>query len=355
MMRTPPAAQVARRRLSIASRRLGTHDPTEAIGGLLDRTFELPCGDPRYGHNHLTPGAMPLEHSYSEVAGNALRLDMDVLGPQASPIAKQQEAGRTMRELVGRYYGNAALGWFDQRSEAWRGSRLDGGARFGAWFGAGFDDRGPQELKVYYELRPGQLDALPPNLQHAARVCMSCLPSLVPVFTSVACGRTRGSQRLYFFHDGDLRLLDLEPLMNQLGIGSRLPALLSSVGLMMGGRFVLPRGSVILGLRDTTRGFELKLDVLLSAVADPPRQLHGLIQMLLAERPQAQRELRTWMQAMTPDDAPSVGPISAISTRVSSGSESRLSVYFRPVGYDAPAPSERAPDPYALQPLRAHG
>ena len=42
------------------ARRLGTHDPVHTIGGLIDRSFELPLGDPRYARNHLTPGTLPL-------------------------------------------------------------------------------------------------------------------------------------------------------------------------------------------------------------------------------------------------------------------------------------------------------
>src|SRR5262245_12693513 len=125
-MATLRAADVAKRRLTIASRRLGTANPTDVIGGLIDRSFDLPLGDPRYGHNELTPGHMPLEHSFSEMAGTALRLDMEPLGPQASPHARQQEASREMRRVVQSSLGEGALRWFDERSEQWRGNRLDG-------------------------------------------------------------------------------------------------------------------------------------------------------------------------------------------------------------------------------------
>ncbi len=329
------ASEVARRRLTIASRRLGTHDPVQTIGAMLDRSFELPLGDPRYGENCLTPGHMPLEHSYSELMGSSLRLDLEPLGPSASPQARQQEAGREMRRIVNQSFGAPALKWFDSRSEAWRGSRIHGGARFGAWFGGAFDQGGVQEAKVYYELGPNQLDDLPANLQHASRVAMACLPGLTPIFTSIACGRAAGAQRVYFFHKGDLRLLDLEPLLNRLGIGQQLPSLLAATGVVLGGRFVLPEGSVILGLRDTSKGMELKLDVLLGGVADPPQQLRELVNLTLAERPQSQRALQTWMQAMTPDDEKDPGDISVLSFRVRPEMGARLSIYLRPVGYDA--------------------
>jgi hypothetical protein len=337
------AAEVAKRRLSLASRRLGTHDPVASIGGLIDRSFDLPLGDPRYGNNALMPGAMPLEHSFSELSSSSLRLDMEPLGPHASPIARRQEASREMRRLVNGFYGRPALQWFDQQSEPFRGSSIHGNARFGAWFGAAYDENGLGESKVYYELGPGQLGDLPPNLQHASQVAMASLPGLVPIFTSIACGRSQGSQRIYFFHRGDLRLLDLEPMMNRLGIGSQLPSLLAAVGLIMGGRFVLPEGSVIIGLRDTSKGMEMKLDTLLGGVPDPPREMHGLIQMHMAQRPESQRAFKRWVNAITPDELyGNPGKISVVSTRVSPTLGSRLTVYFRPAGYSQ-APGDSRP------------
>lgn len=327
------AADVAKRRLTLAARRLGTQNPVSAIGGLLDRSFELPLGDPRYGNNELTPGHLPLEHSFSELAPASLRLDMEPLGPSASPHARQQEAGREMRRLVNDHFGSAALSWFDERSEAWRGSRIHGDARFGAWFGLGMDPSGVEEAKVYYELRHDDLDALPPNLRQAARLAMQLLPGLTPIFTSIACGRQRGAQRLYFFHKGDLRLLDLESLLHQLGIGAQLPSLLAAVGVVLGGRFVLPEGSVILGLRDTQHGLELKLDVLVAGVPDPPAQMYQLLNLVLSERPQSQRGLRNWAQALTPDELDTPGNISVVSFRVLPRSGTRCSVYLRPSGY----------------------
>lgn len=351
------AADVVKRRLSLASRRLGTKDPTGTLAPLLDRTFSLPMGDPRYGENWLSPGNMPLEHSFSEVTPHALRLAMEPLGPDASPSARRQEASREMRRLINQQYGAHALHWFDERSERWRGGAVDGGARFGAWFGASYDNAGLQEAKVYYELRPEDLEALSPNLQHAAKISMSLLPGLVPVFTSIGCSRRRGAQRVYFFHRGALRLLDLQPLMNRLGMGHQHASLLASLGLILGGRFTLPDGSVILSLRDTERGMEMKLEILLPAFPDPPRQMHGLIQMLLAQRPHSQRALSHWMRAMTPDACNTPGDISVVGVRVTPNMPSRLTVYFRPVGYDVPRATTNRPgqtssynahDPYAL-------
>jgi hypothetical protein len=157
---------------------------------------------------------------------------------------------------------------------------------------------------------------------------------------------------VYFFHRGDLRLLELEPLMNRLGIGHQLPGLLTTIGLVLGGRFTLPEGSVVLALRDTARGMEMKLEVLLPAIADPPREMHGLIQMHLAQRPDSERALRNWIQAMSLDEgAATCGRISVVSARVTPNVGSRLTLYFRPTGYDrAPSRSREvvALDPYAV-------
>ena len=82
-------ADLCKRRMSLASRRLGTTDPVPLIGGIIDRSFNLPVGDPRYGRNALLPGSLPLEHSFSEAASHALRFDMEPLGPDASPWSRR--------------------------------------------------------------------------------------------------------------------------------------------------------------------------------------------------------------------------------------------------------------------------
>jgi hypothetical protein len=347
------AAEVAKHRLSLASRRLGTADPVPSLAGLLDRTFDLPLGDPRYGNNALTPGTLPLEHSWSEVQSQSLRFDLEPLGPAASPIARRQEASREMRRLVHESFGKPALAWFDRQSETYRGANIHGNARFGAWFGAAFDRYGLGEAKVYYEMGSDGLAELPLNLRHAAQVAMSSLPGLVPIFTSIACARQKGAQRVYFFHRGDLRLLDLEPLMNRLGVGAQLPSLLTAVGLILGGRFTLPEGSVIIGLRDTNRGMEMKLDVLLPAVPDPPEQIPELIDLLLEQRPASRYAYDHWRQAMSPDEAwGNPGRLSVVSVRVNPEQTGRLTLYFRPVGYEKSPAENRRP---ASTPLYLHG
>lgn len=324
------ASDVIKHRLRTAARRLGARDPLESLGGVIERSFDLPLGDPRYGNNSLAPGFLPIEHSFSELTPQALRLDMELAGPTASPFSRREETSREVRRIVHQHYGRPALRFFDERSEGWRTGSISGRARYGAFFGAAFDEQGPVEVKSYYEMEPDQVNALPPNLQHAVRVAIAALPGLQPIFTSVACGRARGAQRVYLFHPGELRLLDLEPLMHQLGIGQQLPSVLAALGVITGGRFTLPAGSTVIGLRDTPRGMEMKLEILLPAFTDPPEQMHGLIQLHLAQRPEAQRALRQWMQAMTPDDAEGPGDMSVVGVRVNPDLPARLNIYFRP-------------------------
>jgi hypothetical protein len=341
--RGPSAAEVAKHRLRTMSHRLGTRDPVPILGTLIDRTFELPLGDPRYGQNALLPGCLPLEHSFSETARDSLRLDMEPLGPLASPHTRLNEVSRATRSMVASQFGDPALRWFDERSEPFRGSRLHGGAKFGAWFGAQIDRDGLAETKVYYELGNGGLDELPQTLRHVARVAMMCLPRLTPIFTSISCNRSQGNQRVYFYHAGDLRLLDLEPLMNQLGIGQQLPSMLTAVGLILGGRFVLPEGSVVIALRDTGKGIEMKLEILLPSLPDPPREMHGLIQLHLSQRPEAQRGLQQWLNAMAPEGGKSAGDMTVLSVRVTPSTGARLTLYFRPSGYDQTSSRTREP------------
>jgi hypothetical protein len=57
--------------------------------------------------------------------------------------------------------------------------------------------------------------------------------------------------------------------------------------------------------------------------------------MALSERPQSQKILRDWVQAMTPDDEWEAGPgrISVVSFRAEAERPTRCSLYIRPNGY----------------------
>ncbi len=83
-----------------------------------------------------------------------LRFTIEPLGPDASPVARRDEATREMRRLVAPLFGRDALRWFDARSEEWRGFGGMGWMNFGAWFGSAFDEDGLYAAKIYYELLP---------------------------------------------------------------------------------------------------------------------------------------------------------------------------------------------------------
>jgi hypothetical protein len=105
---------------------------------------------------------------------------------------------------------------------------------------------------------------------------------------------------------------------------------------------------VLLALRDTSKGLEMELDVLIPGVPDPPQQMPELIHLHLSDRPSTQRALRHWMQAMTPDEHEAPGRISGVSVRLTPAVGSRLVLRFSPVGYDEPSSRHRgARDPYA--------
>src|SRR5215469_13694055 len=119
---TRPLSESVVQRLSQAASRLNTADPTRVIKPLLEKTFSLPAGDPRYAVNSLTPGAAPLEPSFSELEPTVLRFTVEPLGPSAGPIDRRDEATREMRRLVRQFFGHDALHWFDEASEEWRES-----------------------------------------------------------------------------------------------------------------------------------------------------------------------------------------------------------------------------------------
>ena len=321
-------------RLRTAARALGTTDPVPYVGRLIDDSFALPQGDSRYARNTLTPGAVPLEPSFSEQEPQALRFTLEPLGPESSPVSRRDEASREMRRLTGQIFGRDALNWFDGRSEEWRSANAFGRVQFGAWVGTGYDADGLRASKVYYELSPGQVEALSPALKHIASVAADSMPLLVPIFTTITCRRESGSQRVTFLHRGPMRLADLGPLMERLGLEHRLPSLMQVVGLTLGGRFDLPEGSVLIGLGEAGDGPELKLEIMLGMLPDIPSSFLDLLSLGLSERPRQLRALSQWLQAFTPRDRDSPGRFSVMSVRVTRSTPARVSLYLRPVEFE---------------------
>lgn len=331
--RRPMAAHV-KQSLAQASRALGVHDPLPIMGPLIERTFYRPDDDVAYAHNQLTPGAVPFEPSFSETEPDTLRFTIEPLGPGASPVARRDEATREMRRLISPFFGRDALHWFDARSEEWRGFGGLGWMNYGAWFGSAFDEDGLFAAKIYYELAPSQIDALAPRLARLTRMVMTEMPTLSPIFTSIGCKKDSASQRVTFLHKGPLALTALGPLMNRLGIGHQLPSLMRVVGVALGGRFELPNGGVLVGMRDTPEGVEMKLEILLAAVPDLPARFLDLLRLGLAERPRQVAALERWLSAFGVDDASEQGHFSVLSVRVTPTSPARISLYVRPIEFE---------------------
>jgi hypothetical protein len=329
-----PVSNLVRQSLSMASQALGTRDPWPYVDDLMQRTFYLPDNDSSYGQNALAPGAVPYEPSFSESEPNILRFTIEPLGPNASPVSRRDEATREVRRLVSPLFGRDALRWFDSRSEEWRGFGGLSWMNYGAWFGSAFDEDGLYAAKIYYELLPTQIDALSPNLARLTRQVMAEMPSLMPIFTSIGCKRDSGSQRVTFLHRGALMVSALGPLMNRLGIGHQLPSLMRIVGVALGGRFELPPGGVLIGVRETPEGAELKLEILLAAIPDLPARFLDLLKLALAERPRQLAALARWLEAFGMEDANEQGHFSVLSIRVTPSSPARISLYVRPIEFE---------------------
>ncbi|WP_226469185.1 hypothetical protein [Luteimonas panaciterrae] len=329
-----PVSNLVKRSLRSAAQALGTRDPLPYIDGLIDRTFYLPDDDLSYTQNALTPGAVPYEPSFSEAEPGTLRFTIEPLGPNASPVARRDEATREMRRLISPIFGRDALRWFDSRSEEWRGFGGLSWMNYGAWFGSAFDEDGLYATKIYYELLPTQIDALSPGLSRLTRMIMAEMPNLMPIFTSIGCKKETGSQRVTFLHRGALAVNMLGPLMNRLGIGHQLPSLMRIVGVALGGRFELPSGGVLIGVRETPDGAELKLEILLAAIPDLPARFLDLLKLGLAERPRQLAALSRWLEAFGMDDAGEQGHFSVLSIRVTPSSPARISLYVRPIEFE---------------------
>jgi hypothetical protein len=337
-----PMYKHVQRSLALASRALGVSDPVDYVGPILQRSFSRPDDDASYAYNALTPGAVPYEPSFSENEPRALRFTISPLEPDASPVARRDEATREMRRLVCPVFGNDALRWFDERSEAWRGMSGMSWMNYGAWFGSAFDEDGLYSVKIYYELNPNQVDALSPSLARLTRRVMELYPRLMPIFTSIGCKRDIGAQRVTFMHRGPLVLSELGSLMNELGIGHRLPSLMRVVGVALGGRFELPNGGVLIGLRETPEGVEMKLEILLAAITDLPNRFVDLVRLGLAERPRQLQALERWMQAFGVQEANQPGHFSVLSVKVTPKSDARISLYVRPIEFELRDQAEAA-------------
>jgi hypothetical protein len=331
---TAPLAQAVARRIQTAAQALGTANPVPLLNPLLQRTFPLPPGDPRYARNALTPGAAPLEASFSEGEPSGLRLTVEPLEPGAAGVDRRDEATREMRRLVGSSFGREALRWFDGASEDWRGMANGSQLNYGAFFGTAYDQDGLYSSKVYYETPPHQIESLPRSLFGLVSATLRALPRLYPLFTTIACRRDLGSQRLTFLQRGPLRLADLGPLLESLGLQDQLPKLMQIFGVALGGRFEFPEKSVLIAVGQGATGPEVELYAMLGMIPDVPPNFLDLLALGMSERPRELAALGRWLGAFTPEDANWPGHLSVLSVRVARGAAPLVSVYLRPAEFE---------------------
>lgn len=338
-MFSSPEPMVARlkRTLDAAASALGTADAFTPSRDLFLRTFQYPSDDPRYRNNALLPMAAPFEPSFSESQPNKLRFTIEPLPPDAGAIDRRDESTREMRRLIDRFLGREALRWFDRASEPYRGfARAGDKLGYGAFFGSSYDRNGLYASKVYYELPGGRggIENLPFSLNRIVQAALSMVPGLLPLFTTMAAQRDMGGQRLTFAATEPLRLADLQPVLDALGLGHRLPGIMQMLGLVLGGRFDLPAHGALLAFGEGPDGPDFEIYVLLSAIPDVPPSFLSLLTMGLAERPRGLAALERWMGAFTPEDAHWPGHFSIISLRTDCNSPPRVSLYLRPIEFE---------------------
>jgi hypothetical protein len=169
-------------------------------------------------------------------------------------------------------------------------------------------------------------------------VVLDVSPGLRPAFSAIRCGRTGGSQQLTFDVDQALPLANLEPLMKALGLGHQHASLMSATALILGARFTLPPNTSTITLQPLRHGVEMRLDVILDALPDPPSQLHSLLRLQMAERPKSLRALDRWLTAMTPDGYPGPGNVSVLSVWVRPDTPARVALYLRPAAMETAQP-----------------
>ncbi len=338
-----PLAKKVGRRLSLAARTLGAADPTSVSQDLLMRTFQYPDGDARYARNALMPMAPPFEPSFSETQPGVLRFTIEPLPPEASAIDRRDESTREMRRLVGNYIGRDALRWFDQSSEPFRGFGCNTNIDYGAFFGSSYDRNGLHGSKVYYETPHGSgaIDNLPLPLYRMVSTVLQQIPGLRPLFTTIAAQRDVGGQRLTFACTQALKLTDLQPVLDTLGLGHRLPGIMQTIGLVLGGRFEIPEHGALLAFGEGPAGPDFEIYILLSAIPDVPPSFLSLLTMGLSERPRSLAALEKWMNAFTPEDEYWPGRFSIVSLRTDRISPPRVSLYLRPIEFELPGEAQR--------------
>ncbi len=330
MLSRQPAALQAKSLLHNAARHLHTSSPAadRDLSRIMDASMYLPLGDPAYDGHRL------LEPSYTENSADSLSFVMDAGEPGASPQDRIETTTGAMSQVVQNHFGNEALNWFRGRSEAVADSPHYS-ANWGASFGTSLDRNGITEASAIYEWGPELMDSLSTPLFNATKLTMETLQGIRPSFSSIRCGRYSGTQQVTLAVESALPLANLQPLMQNLGLGHQHAGLMSACALILGARFTLPPNSSTITLRPLRNGLEFRLDVLLDAIPDTPSQILSLLRLQLGERPRSLRGLERWLSAFTPEGYPGPGQFSVFSIWVRPDTPARIALFLRPATLEA--------------------
>ena len=306
MIRDPSAAQTAKRLLQAASLQLGTASPSRVheISRVLDDSFPYPVGDPAYHNSRM------LEANFNETAADSLAFIMDPGAPRSSPSDRVEMASHAMADIVSHHLGREARDWFERRADP----RVNGRRHYewGAALGTSLDRDGLRESQITYEWGPDLMDALPSPLYRISRTALAMLPGLRPALSTIRCGRSAGTQQVTFDLDRATSLSGLQPMMEALGLSAQHASLMTAAAFLMGARFTLPPETAAITLRPIRSGVEMRLDINLDALPDPPERLLPLLKLQMTERPSSSRALERWLIALTPEGLPGPGTVSVL-------------------------------------------
>src|SRR3954454_273156 len=322
-MQEHSAAADAKTLLHGAARQLNTQDPVPTLGSVLDESLPRPPGDDAYSRQRS------FEPRFAETAAGSLAFDLLPGGPGASPSDRLLQATDTVRALTSRSFGSRALRWLDGRLDG----AVQAGGRSGSWgasIGSGFGRDGMLESSVHLEWGPDLLEGLPAPLHRVVQVALETLPGLRPAFSTVRTTPYGGSQQVTFEVPRALPLARLRPLMQRLGLGHQHAGLVSAVALLLGARYTIPPEAGMITVRIGRAGVELRLDVDLDAIPDPPPGITRLIRLSMSDRPRSLRAFRRWVAALTPDGFEGPGRLSVLSVLVRPDLPARLALYLRP-------------------------
>ncbi len=226
-------------------------------------------------------------------------------------------------------------------------------ARSEAFFGGCFDRDGVAEGVIGFDMFDGQVDLLPRGLASLAKTALAAIPGARVLSTMVRCGRAAGTQQVTVEPVSDLALTDLKPLMEEVGLGRQHPSLMSSAAFLLGARFTLPGGSSRVTLRPIRDGVELRLDIILERIPDPPPQLMSLLRLWMTERPRSVQGLDRWLSAFTPEGFPNAGDVTVLSVWVRTNVPARMALFLRPAALSSTDAPNAARPPHPQGPAAA--